>query len=94
MKPINMFEAKTLIEETNGKLFSVQFRKKDGTDRHMVCRLGVKKHLTGKGLSYDPAHYNLLPVYDVHKSGYRMINLKTISALQIDKIVYVVNNAA
>ena len=35
-----------------GKLFSVVFKKKDGSIRKMVARLGVKQNLTGRGLLY------------------------------------------
>ena len=31
-----------------------------------------------KGLNYDPVEKGLLPVYDVQKQGYRMINLNSI----------------
>ena len=47
-------EVKQLRELVQNKIFSVEFTKKDGTLRKMVCRLGVKKHLKGGELGYDP----------------------------------------
>ena len=72
-----------LIESTNGKMFSVTFTKKDGTLRDMVCRMGVKKYVNGKGMAYDPSEYELIPVYDVTKNEYRMINSNTIQRVKV-----------
>ena len=58
-----------LLQEAGagGKIFSVTFTKKDGSSRAMNCRTGVKKHLTGGMLKYDPISRGLLPVYDLKK---------------------------
>ena len=66
------------ILATNGKFFSVSFIKKDGTERKMTARLGVKKDIKGIGMKYDPSERNLIVVFDIHKKAYRMINLSTI----------------
>ncbi len=88
-----------LMTDTQGKIFSVDFIKKDGTLRHMVCRLGVSKGVTGVGLRFDPLAKNLLPVFDIEKArehkqdglddetsakrSYRMINLETVQQLTV-----------
>ena len=69
---------KEKILATNGRFFSVSFIKKDGTERRMTARLGVKKGIKGVGLKFDPSDHNLMVVYDIHKRAYRMINLSTI----------------
>ena len=66
------------ILATNGKFFSVSFIKKDGSERKMTARLGVKKDIKGVGMKYDPLERNLIVVFDIHKKAYRMINLSTI----------------
>ena len=71
------------ISETRGKIFSVEFVKKDGSKRKMVCRTGVKKGTSGKGMKYDPIKKGLLPVFDMQKGAFRMINLETITKLTI-----------
>jgi hypothetical protein len=71
------------IRNSNGKIFNVVFIKKDGTIRHMNCRIGVKKGVKGKGLSFDPLLKGLLPVFDMAKNAFRMINLETIQKLKI-----------
>jgi hypothetical protein len=93
MKKINRDKVLELIKSSNGQVFSTVFVKKDGTERSMTCRLGVKKHLTGLGMKYEPVKMGLLPVYDMHSKGYRMINLKTVKALQIDKEFYLVGDS-
>ena len=78
-----------LIELTNkGNIFSVKFVKKDGTLREMVCRLGVKKHLKGGTLNYDAKSRGLLPVFDMQKQAYRMINTKTLISAKINGVNY------
>lgn len=82
-------ELQSLIREAKGgRIFSAVFIKKDGTERKMVCRCGVKKYLTGEGMKYNPADYGLLTVFDMQKREYRMINLKTLIRLKVNGAVY------
>lgn len=80
---ISKADAKTLIKATKGKFFTVTFTKKDGTTRVMNCRLGVKAYLKGGELPYDPEPKGLIPVYDMGKQEYRMINTNTITNIKI-----------
>ena len=77
---------KTLIDSTRGKFFVVQFVKKDLTVRRMVCRLGVKKWLTGTGRTLEKE--NLITVYDVVNKGYRNVNLETIQSIKCGKVLF------
>jgi hypothetical protein len=90
MKTITKDKAKELIEETDGKIFSSTFIKKDGTHRLLVGRLKVTKGLkeNAKPRPYDPSKYNLLCVYDMKINNYRMINLNTLMTLTINKTNY------
>ena len=65
----------------DGKIFTVTFTKKNGEKRVMNARLGVKKHLRGGELKFDAEGRNLLPVFDVQKRGYRMINFNTVEKI-------------
>lgn len=64
------------ILNSNGKIFSVEFVKKDGSRRLMNCRLGVTKHLKGGSSTLDPNKF--ITVYDLQSEGYRAINVDTI----------------
>lgn len=57
---------------TNGKIVTVTFTKKDGSIRVMNCRLGVTKHLKGGSSTLDPNKY--ITVYDLQSKGYRAIS--------------------
>lgn len=85
---ITLSQAIQLIYQTKGKIFSAEFVKKDGTYRQMTCRLGVKKDLKGKGLAYDPYKYDLIGVFEMPASKYKMINLKTLESLKIKGVTY------
>jgi len=89
-------EAKRLIKDTKGKFFTVTFIKKDGTERVMNARLGVKKYLKGGDLPYNADEKGLIPVYDVKlgksqaDDAYRMVNVSTIKSLKIGNNEYTV----
>lgn len=83
-------QARDLIKNTNGKIFTVVFFKKDGTPRVMNARLDVKKYLKGGTLSYKPDEKGLIPVFDMQGGAYKMVNYKTITSLKIGKNTYIV----
>jgi hypothetical protein len=68
-----------------GKFFTIKFIKKNGELRELNGRLGVKKHLKGGELGYDPATFNYIIVFDVVAKGYRTINVDTVTELICNK---------
>jgi hypothetical protein len=85
--------AKELIFDTKGKFFTVTFIKKDGSERVMNARLGVKKYLKGGTLRYDPTLFNYITVFDMGIKDYRTVNANTIKNLKIGKNEYTVPTA-
>ena len=83
-KVITVEHAKTLVKSTQGAIFAASFLKADGSLRRLNGRLGVVKGLTGRGMSYSPSAYNLLPVWDIKAAGYRMLNFNTLISLTVD----------
>jgi len=59
-----------------GKIFSVEFIKKNGETRRMTCRAGVKKYLRG-GVNTTRHIPKYLTVYSMQDRGYRNININT-----------------
>jgi hypothetical protein len=66
----------TKILESNGRIFTVTFLKKDGTIRTLNGRIGVTKYLKGGTSTLNPEEY--ITVYDLQSKGYRAINRSTI----------------
>lgn len=87
-RKISKNEAAQLIKNTKGKFFTISFTKKDGTNRVINARLGVKIYLKGGTLPYNPDEKGLIPVFDAKAKGYRMVNLNTVNKLIIDKTEY------
>ena len=56
----------------------------------MNCMLGVKKHLKGGKLAFNPLERGYLVVLDTQKKAYRMINLNTISNITSKGVEYYV----
>ena len=79
-----------LTKVTGSEIFTVEFIKKNGERRIMNCRKGVKKHLAGGTLKYNAIERNLLPVFDMQKEGYRMINIDTMTRLKTKGKEYLV----
>jgi hypothetical protein len=65
---------------TNGKIVTVTFTKKDGSIRVMNCRLGVTKHLKGGESKLNSDKY--ITVYDLKSEGYRAIAKDQILAIK------------
>jgi hypothetical protein len=81
-------EISTLKELVGNKIFAVEFIKKDGSLRKMVCRLGVKKHLKGGELKYSPEDFNYLTVFDLQSEEYRTINVNTLKTITFEGVKY------
>ena len=77
-----------LINILTQETVAIAFIKKDGTERVMNARLGVKAYLKGGELPYNPDEKGLIPVYDMKNSGYRMVNVDTIKKLKIGNNEY------
>jgi len=86
---ISKVKAIDLIRGSKGKVFTVTFTKRTtGEERKMNARLGVSKYVTGKGLKFDPKKYALIPVFEMPKKQYRMINLEGINQLVLEGAKY------
>lgn len=94
IKKVSNLQAYILIKNSKGKIFGVTFKKTDGSIRHMTCRLGVKKYLTGKGMSWNPELREKLSVFDTQKNEYRMINLDSLMGLTLNGQEYLVGSTA
>jgi hypothetical protein len=81
-------KVENVIELLGDKIFTVTFVKKDGTVRVLNGKTGVKKHLKGGELGYDPISKGLIPVFDLKSEGYRMINSQTVKEIKSEKQVY------
>lgn len=94
-QPIQKFEvlklssALALIKklQSNGKIFRVDFKKKDGSNRTMNCRFGVRKGLTGKGSKYNATDKGLLTVWESGE-GWKNISVDTIQLIKYGGVLY------
>jgi hypothetical protein len=85
---------RTIIKELGGnRIFGCTFVKRsNGEVRDMTCRLGVSKGLVGGELPFCPVEKGLLPVFDMTKQDYRMINLETLTEIRANGQVYKFEN--
>lgn len=75
-----------IIEKTYGKFFTVVFTKKDGTERVLNGRLGVKSALKGGKSTVDPNKY--IVVYEANRNQYRAVNKETIKEVRFAGKIY------
>jgi len=78
--------ANLIKSATKGRFFSVRFVKLDGSERAMVCRLGVKCYLKGGELSYNPDEHNHIITWDCNKKAYRTIPLDRLISFDCGQI--------
>jgi hypothetical protein len=74
----------SLIDQSNGKMITVSFVKKDGSTRVLNGRLGVKKYIKGSTLNKTSNAY--ITVYDVQNKGYRSVSRDTIVAVRCNGV--------
>lgn len=65
-------------------IVTIKFLKKNGEERILNGRFGVRKHLKGVGLSYNPEDNDNLIIYDLKNKGYRTININRILEIKSD----------
>lgn len=75
-----------LILDSEGRFVTVDFIKKDGTQRTLTGKLGVKKYLKGGVSTLDPNQY--ITIFDVRKMAYRAVNRGTIMRVVRDGVEY------
>lgn len=71
---------KEKIRSLGGKFFSVEFIKRDGKTRVMLCKVGVTKYLKG---GKRTAGDDVQVVFDMHKMQYRSFRYD--SVIKINK---------
>jgi hypothetical protein len=69
--------------------FGVTFTKVNGSTRKMSCNKSISVGLKNKKVPTE-IKSSSLGVYDVHASGYRRVNLETVSAIRANKTLYIV----
>ena len=75
-----------VIEHSEGRFFTCEFIKKDGSTRILNGRLGVEKYLKGGDCTIDRSKFVI--VYDVQSKGYRAVNRETILSVKIDGVKF------
>jgi len=91
-KLISKEELLSLIEaqKKRGVYFTVWFIKKDGTERKMTCRFGVKKHLHGGKSTLDESKF--FTVYSMADADYRAVSKETVFKVKVGGLVYELDN--
>jgi len=84
IETIDRMKLRRLINNANGKFFTVDYRKKDGTLRTMTCRLCSTSKLKSGVNKTD------IVVYEAIKGEYRTINLSTIFRVRAGGTYYTV----
>lgn len=79
---------KLLAQANNGRIFSATYLKTDGSVRSILARRRVKKGVNGKGMRYNAIELAKMPVFDMQKQQFRIINLDTLISFKINGVEY------
>ncbi len=88
---IEQTRVEKLIDESNGRIFSVRFVKKDGSIRNMVCRKAVRKGVKGVREGWNARSAKGRPlrtVFDMNKAAFRTIPTDRILRVRVNGEVY------
>ncbi len=98
-------QAFDLLWNSGGRIFTVVFIKKDGSERVLSARRHVKKCLKGGTLGYSPSAKRLIPCYEMQpnetttnwsdeecKNRYKMVNAKTTKIIKFEGKTFSVDN--
>lgn len=72
------------IKDSDGKLFSIEYQKKDGTTTQMTCRTGVVSALKGGPPKTNP---DLITVFSFDRNNYRTLFKDKIKSFKCGDIV-------
>jgi len=91
MKTDKIANLKAFIANLNGRFFTVDFRKKDGSYRTINGRTGVVRYLKNGNLPNNNGPEALI-VYSIHDKGYRTVNLDTIHGIRANNMVIMIDD--
>jgi hypothetical protein len=84
-------QAETLIRNSGGVILTVEFHKRKTFEyRKMLCRMGVRKNITGTGRSYSDTSAGVVTVWDVNKDNWRTVPLEGIFRIKYRGDTYTV----
>jgi hypothetical protein len=72
----------------SGQVCRVDYQKENGDITTMLCRTGVKKHLTGTGKSQTNLAEGRLSVWAFDRKGYRTLKMNGILTIKHGGIMY------
>ena len=83
-----------LIAKTKGQIFSVLFRKQDGSYREMVARTGVHfEKKTDRRVNQDwKLDRGYVSVFDMQIQDWRLIDLKSLNYIRYAGITYYISD--
>ena len=90
LEEISRSDLITLLSQTKNSIFSVKFIKKDGTERKLTGRFGVKKHLKHEDRKPTVNTDKFFVIYDMVKKDYRAVNKETIFEAKIKGKNYII----
>lgn len=73
----------TYLKQTGG-IFNVKFYKTNGELRSINARFGVRKGVTGKGLSYNPEDHGNIIIFSMNDNGFRTVKLDNIVSIKFN----------
>lgn len=82
VEKLNRVNLRSLIEQQDGLFVSVDFTKRDGDNRTLTGRLGVKTYLKGGQNTVMSAERPYLTMFDIQLRQYRTVSLDTVCAIR------------
>lgn len=79
---------RSILEKAGSTFFSVNFLKKDGTERHMTCKRWIESAFSHGRANAKPSPFANKPEYflavEMAKGEFRAINLNTLKSCKVE----------
>ena len=75
------------IMNSKGKMFSIIFKKADGSLREMIARTGVSKGVTGEGRTFSMEEKGLVGVYEMLRDDKNRFTEGQFRCFKIDRLL-------
>ena len=86
---MNIEQLRSTINSTNSRMFVVRFTKKDGTERVMYAKTGIKRYLSKRPDKrvLQNTNPNIVRVFDMESKSYKSFRLSSVTEFRCKRII-------
>ena len=86
---MNIEQLRSTIASTHSRMFVVRFTKKDGSERVMYAKTGIKRHLSKRPDKrvLQNTNPNIVRVFDMESKSYKSFKLESVTEFKCGQVI-------